>query len=295
MELRKDFKPLPADQIEENIYEFNCWLQKRKACQNTQCHVKCQSLIEDRFCKEVNEFRRRYPLESLKDLPVERLAYNPKLGLDSFFYAVSGLSGNHHNTDLMPYQYRLYCNSNGKICYGRGKYSVTDSYMIEERRKEIVANITKIVGLGENYLKEPKFGMLREIYAIPMGAAIKGKIIMLYTYQEGDIEGKEKCKGWGNHLNVYSEEHLDRIIEAFPDLTRRVQEEIQKQDEYVIKRKNTLLPERKREIIMDCKLAHPIMKDWHLFEFAEFVYTVYPNIFEGNKSAFRNPKTEKQK
>lgn len=274
MELRKDFKPLPADQIEENIYEFNCWLQKRKACQNTQCHVKCQSLIEDRFCKEVNEFRKRYPLESLKDLPVERLAYNPKLGLDSFFYAVSGFPGYHHNTDLMPYQYRLYKNQDGKICYGRSKSQVIDSEKVEKRAKEIKRNIKRIVELGQEYLESQDRRILHEIYGISMGAALKGKILLLYTY---DARDKDFWTGKKGFLNIYSDAHLNRIIKAFN-----------------IKSK-AKIPEEKRVDIMNAKQEHFIMKDWHLFEFAEFVYTVYPNIFEGNKSAFRNPKTEKQK
>lgn len=258
---------LPQNQIDLLITEFDCWLRKRRGCSNASCESQCGTLVKDRFDDEVREFIKAFPFERLETLTPEELAYDSDANSDSFFCYVSGVRQHQRNTNLRPFQYRLYKNKDGKICYGRNKNQVIDTAKVEKRCKEIKRNIKRIVELGREYLQSQDSRLLHEIYGISMGAALKGKILLLYTY---DARDKDFWTGKKGFLNIYSDAHLNRIIKAFN-----------------IKSK-AKIPEEKRVDIMNFKQKHPIMKDWHLFEFAEFVYTIYPNIFEGNKSAFRN-------
>lgn len=274
--------PLLHEEVEKLIEDFDATLKKCSTCSEYTCSLRRSTLIKDRFDREYKEFRQKFPLRKITSLTAREMAYDPSFRYSTkesptFFSAVSGRIGHFRNSNPRNTSFPLYIDGNGELCPNKK----IDSD-IEVFANQVKSDIIRLVKLGREYISDPKrySDNLREINRIRLGTNLKGKLLMLYTYeskykdsqQQEDAKQKSELReyGYDNFLNIYSEPNMNRIIKAFHIKT------------------NETIPEMKREVIRTYKLNHPIMKHWHLFEFAEFIYTVYPNIFEGNKSAFRN-------
>ena len=184
------------------------------------------------------DFVYRFSVSRIRSMAIDEYAQGKGIKKDNFTYEL---------------EWRL--GSLGKISGASAKkfgiyYSQTEKDYVVTRiwkRDSIDGSISVLRHELANLIEAGQMGDFNTIRQSPFSKMVKGKILATYFPEK--------------YLSIFSEDHINYFIHRL-----FLDEKVHRDDDIL----------DKRQILIEFKNSHPIMKRWPLHAFAHFLYTVYP-------------------